>query len=111
MQRMLQTLRSEIDRIDGQIVELLARRFAVTQQVGQLKAHHALPAVDAERESAQQLRYEQLAQENGLDPALVTGLFRDIIAEVVRQHGEAITQERPRSSQPPRPRKDHGNER
>ncbi len=39
-------------------------------------------------ESAQQLRYEQLARANGLDPALVVGLFRDIIAEVVRQHGE-----------------------
>lgn len=88
MQRMLQTLRSEIDAIDERIIDLLARRFAVTRQVGQLKAHHALPAVDAERESAQQLRYEQLARANGLAPALVTGLFRDIIAEVVRCHGE-----------------------
>uniref|UniRef100_D5X2P4 chorismate mutase n=1 Tax=Thiomonas intermedia (strain K12) TaxID=75379 RepID=D5X2P4_THIK1 len=111
MQRMLQTLRSEIDAIDEQLIELLAGRFAVTRQVGQLKAHHALPAVDTERESAQQFRYEQLARANGLDPALVMGLFRDIIAAVVRQHGEAITPERPGSSQPPRSRKDHGNER
>lgn len=89
-QMTLQTLRSEIDAIDEQIIHLLAKRFAATRQVGQLKARHALPPVDAERESAQQLRYQRLALANGLDPALVTGLFRDVIADVVRQHRELL---------------------
>ena len=82
----LQTLRAEIDAIDEQIIHLLAKRFAVTRQVGQLKARNALPSVDAERESAQQLRYRQLALANDIDPALVTGMFRAVIEEVVRQH-------------------------
>jgi chorismate mutase len=74
--------------IDEQIIHLLARRFAATRQVGQLKARNALPPVDAEREAAQQQRYQQLALANGLDPTLVTGLFGDVIAEVVRKHCE-----------------------
>jgi chorismate mutase len=87
--RTLKTLRSEIDVIDEEIIHLLARRFAVTRQVGELKARDALPAVDPERESAQQLRYKQLAVASDVSPGLVVGVFRTVIEEVVRQHREA----------------------
>jgi chorismate mutase len=82
----LQSQRQEIDAIDEQIVKLLARRFTVTRDVGRLKAQHQLNAVDAERERQQALRYEALADQHGLDPALVTQVFRSIIDAVVLDH-------------------------
>ncbi|MFT3800289.1 MAG: chorismate mutase [Burkholderiaceae bacterium] len=88
-EKTLQDLRSEIDHIDEEIVHLLVRRFAVTRQVGKLKAREALPAVDLRREAAQKLKYEQLAAVNGLSPTMVAAIFRLVIEEVVREHREA----------------------
>lgn len=85
-EKTLQTLRSEIDLIDEQIVQLLAKRFSVTRQVGQLKAREGLPSVDADREAAQKLRHEELATASGIASGLVCGVFRLVIEEVVREH-------------------------
>ncbi|WP_284617624.1 chorismate mutase [Aquabacterium humicola] len=82
----LQALRAEIDQLDDELVRLLARRFAVTREVGRLKARAALPAVDADREAAQQQRHRQLAAASGLAPQLVAAVFRLVIEEVVREH-------------------------
>lgn len=82
----LQSLREEIDGIDEQIVKLLAKRFTVTRDVGRLKALHQLNAVDTEREREQAQRYQALAGRHGLNPALVTQVFRSIIDEVVLDH-------------------------
>jgi chorismate mutase len=87
--RTLQDLRSEIDQIDKEIISLLANRFAVTRQVGRLKAQHALPAVDSSRETAQRLRYERLAVSSNIAPNMVTEIFRLVIEQVVREHREA----------------------
>lgn len=82
----LLALRSEIDTIDAQIVELLARRFDITNQVGVLKARNKLNAIDPEREAQQAQHYVALAGEFGVKPALVQQLFRGIIDEVVSNH-------------------------
>ncbi|WP_341676721.1 chorismate mutase [Niveibacterium sp. SC-1] len=89
----LETLRNEIDSLDAQLVELLARRFAVTDEVGQLKHTHALPAVDAEREARQAARITALAQEHGVDGELAWQVMRVIIDAVVRRH-QAVSRER-----------------
>ncbi len=47
----LAALRIEIDKIDAHIVELLAQRFDITNQVGVLKAQKKLSAIDPEREA------------------------------------------------------------
>lgn len=87
--RTLQSLRSEIDLLDAEMVRLLEKRFAVTRQIGQLKARGGLPLVDASREIAQQQRYESLAMASGISPSVVTGIFRLVIDEVVREHRAA----------------------
>lgn len=85
----LQSLRTEIDEIDGKIVDLLASRFRLTSRVGRLKALHALDAVDPQREAAQEARFRELAQRNDLNPDLVLRVFRSVIDEVVKNHREA----------------------
>lgn len=82
----LAALRIEIDKIDAHIVELLARRFDITNQVGVLKAQKKLSAIDPEREAWQAQRYAELANEFGVKPLVVQNLFRGIIDEVVINH-------------------------
>ncbi len=85
----LQRLRDSIDNLDAALVHVLAERFRCTQVVGVLKADHAMPPADPEREAQQIARLRQLAQEARLDPEFAEKFLNFIIAEVLRHH-EAI---------------------
>ena len=82
----LRSLREKIDAIDEQLIELLAKRFRATDQVGQLKALAGMSAVDLEREQQQAQRHEMLATKNELSPVFAQQVFRLIIGEVVTKH-------------------------
>ena len=85
----LHRLRASIDNLDAALVHVLAERFRCTQSVGILKAEHAMPPADPEREAQQIARLRQLAQESHLDPEFAEKFLNFIIAEVLRHH-EAI---------------------
>ncbi|NJQ02463.1 chorismate mutase [Streptomyces sp. PLAI1-29] len=82
----MERLRESIDNIDAAVVHMLAERFKCTQQVGRLKARHALPAADPAREARQIERLRGLAESARLDPAFAEKLLTFIIAEVIRHH-------------------------
>ena len=82
-------LRHSIDNMDAALVHLLAERFAITQQVGVLKAAHGLPPADPAREAEQIARLRALAEEARLDPEFAEKFLGFIVAEVVRHH-EAV---------------------
>ncbi|MFE5024062.1 chorismate mutase [Streptomyces sp. NPDC056656] len=82
----LARLRDSIDNIDAAVVHMLAERFKCTQQVGHLKAEHALPPADPSREASQIERLRQLAENAKLDPAFAEKLLNFIISEVIRHH-------------------------
>ena len=79
-------IREQIDQIDTELVELLARRFALTHKVGQLKAMNQLEAVDPEREARKLASLRELSESRQLSVALVTEIFTAIMAEAVRNH-------------------------
>ena len=81
-------VRSKIDQIDRQLVELLAVRFQLTLKVGLLKADQGLAAVDESREAQKLDELRELCQEQGLDSELVTELFKRIMEEVVKNHNK-----------------------
>ena len=83
--RLLQ-LRSSIDNIDAALVHMLAERFRCTQEVGRLKAEHAMPASDPARESTQIERLRRLAEESNLDPEFAEKWFNFVVAEVIHHH-------------------------
>ena len=85
----LYRLRGSIDNLDAALVHVLAERFRCTQAVGVLKAEHAMPPADPEREAQQIERLRRLAQEAHLDPEFAEKFLNFIIAEVLRHH-EAI---------------------
>ncbi len=89
----LKEVRARIDEIDLQLLELLAKRFALTHQVGVLKAEQALAAVDSAREEEKLEELRARCAEFGLDPELVGELFTRIMAEVVRNHNRLRQQQ------------------
>jgi chorismate mutase len=82
-------LRESIDNMDAALVHLLAERFKITQQVGELKAAHGMPPADPARESQQIARLRALAVEAKLDPEFAEKFLTFVVAEVVRHHEAA----------------------
>ena len=79
-------LREQIDAIDEEIVMTLARRFAVTREVGRIKAENGLDSVDPVREQEKLDRLAALAGQQSLDREFVSELFQRIFREVVKNH-------------------------
>ena len=78
--------RDSIDRLDAILVYTLAERFKHTQAVGRLKAEHALPPSDPDREARQIARLEALATDANLNPEFAKKFLTFIISEVIRHH-------------------------
>lgn len=89
----LARLRASIDNVDAALVHVLAERFKLTEKVGELKAAHALPPADPQREAEQVARLRALAQESHLDPEFASKFLAFIVDEVIRRH-ERIAEER-----------------
>lgn len=79
-------LRGSIDNMDAALIHLLAERFKITQQVGQLKATYGLPPADPSREAQQITRLRSLAADAKLDPEFAEKFLTFVVAEVVRHH-------------------------
>jgi len=82
----LAVLRASIDNIDAALVHMLAERFRCTQEVGRLKAEHAMPASDPDREARQIARLRSLAEDAHLDPEFAEKWFNFVVAEVIQHH-------------------------
>lgn len=90
----LSSFRNIIDNIDAALIHMLAERFRCTDQVGELKAEHHLPAVDKYREKLQYDRFTTLAEGANLDPVFVEKLMQFVISEVVERHKKIATKHR-----------------
>ncbi len=82
----LLALRKQIDALDEELLALLARRFAVTNEVGRLKAAKRLDSVDPVREQEKLERLQALAAAQGMNGEFVKALFQMIFTEVVKNH-------------------------
>lgn len=82
----LLALRADIDRIDDEILDLLAARFIVTAKVGALKAENKLDSVDPAREQEKLDRLRSLAEARSLNSEFILDLYQTIFDEVVKNH-------------------------
>lgn len=87
--REIEHLRENIDEIDDEIVRLLARRFRITEKVGQLKAAAGFAALDAAREERQLARMSGLAVDCGLSPTIARA-YRDFVVTASKKRHEDI---------------------
>ena len=86
----LQLLRQQIDRIDTDLLEILAKRMEVAREIGRYKKEHRMPVVQA-------ARYNDVIRtrvENGsamqMDPDFLKTILLAIHDESVRQQIEVI---------------------
>lgn len=77
----IEQLRQQIDQLDSELVELLAKRQQVTKAVGEYKKEVGKPIYDPERESQLIAKRQELAQEKGVSPQLIEDLLRRIMRE------------------------------
>ena len=82
----LLAVREKIDEIDERLLDLLAERFALTHEVGVLKAEQNLTSFDATREAEKLARLADLSEQRNLNPDLVEELFQRIMQQVVKNH-------------------------
>lgn len=77
----LDHLRQEIDEIDSQLVELLAKRQSVTAKVGEYKKQVGKAIYDPEREASLIGKRRKMAEGLSLNPDLIEDLLRRIMRE------------------------------
>ena len=82
----LDQLREEIDRIDAGIVDLLHRRAACVQQVGQIKKESGSPLCVPERESALFEKLRRLNR-NVLPDESLESIYRQIVSCAFKLEG------------------------
>ena len=71
--------REEIERIDNEIVSLLARRLALGKRTGELKRVAGLPILDPTREAAVIRRVTGVAREADLPTEPIREIFWQIV--------------------------------
>ena len=74
-------LRKEVNEIDTQIIELLARRFHLTGEIGKLKMEEGAEIQDKDREAELEAMYYDLSMQKGLDPEAIHRIFHKIFEE------------------------------
>src|SRR5512144_3074843 len=72
--------RAEIERIDNDIITLLAQRLALGKRVGDLKRIAGLPILDPTREAAVIRRITSVARDAGLPSEPVREVFWQLVA-------------------------------
>jgi len=80
----LEPLRHELDGIDDELVEILARRQAAIKRVADVKARTNAPLRDMLRESRQVARLAERARALGVDELFVVRIFRELVDYSVR---------------------------
>ena len=77
----IRPMRDEIDRIDSEILTLLARRQAQVEQVVALKKAHNMPVYHPAREEDLISRLRSQATQTGMNPDFLEDLYRVILRQ------------------------------
>ena len=78
--RRLEELRSQIEALDRQLVELIGKRRDLVIEVGRTKQEHGLPVLDPQQEAKVVRRAAEIARDLGVDEELTRDVIWRIIA-------------------------------
>ena len=80
MERSLETLREEINRIDENIITLLSKRMEVAKSIAALKKVKGISVEDRDREKTLFLKLEREARRNNINEEFVSEVFGLIVS-------------------------------
>lgn len=86
----LTLLRQQIDRIDNELLEILARRMGVSRDIGRYKKEHRMTVVQAGRYNDVIRSRVKAGEEMGMSPGFMKTILLAIHDESVRQQIEII---------------------
>ena len=89
----LEDLRTELDGLDAQIIELLGRRFRVVESVAKIKKESSIDVVQENRIKEVLESRSIQARQSGVCPRFVKRLYKMIIAEACRLENNLIDSE------------------
>lgn len=72
-------LRSNLDEIDREILNLLMKRTEIVRRVGSIKKQRDIPIVDEEREETVYCNVAKFASKNDIDSHQIKSIFREIM--------------------------------
>ncbi|CAM3810641.1 T-protein [Vibrio aerogenes CECT 7868] len=77
----LNELRDQIDEVDQQMIDLLARRLGLVEKVGEVKSQYGLPIYVPEREAAMLASRREEAETKGVPAQLIEDILRRTMRE------------------------------
>ena len=86
----LKTLRHQIDEVDQELVELLAKRMRISREIGQFKKEHSMPVLQMGRHDEIMQTRCNAAKEMEMDPEFMKTVLQAIHEESVRQQIEIL---------------------
>ncbi len=86
----LTELRRQIDEIDNQLLEILAKRMRVSREIGQYKKEHNMPILQTVRYDEILLKRIAMAQSMGMDGDFMKTILEAIHEESIRQQVEVL---------------------
>ncbi|MCH5240438.1 MAG: bifunctional 3-deoxy-7-phosphoheptulonate synthase/chorismate mutase type II [Muribaculaceae bacterium] len=86
----LQSLRQQIDRINDELLELLAKRMRVTCEIGLYKKEHKMPVIQQNRYNDLMERLVKNGEELGMSAEFIRNILVAIHEESVRQQLEIV---------------------
>ena len=81
----LAELRQQIDRLDDELLALMAKRMRISREIGQYKKEHSMPILQAKRYDEILNKRGAQAVELGISPEFVRTLLQAIHEESVRE--------------------------
>ncbi len=86
----LDLLREQINQIDTELMELMARRMKISKEIGEYKKDHKMPVLQTRRYDDIINQWAMSATQLGLDDDFVKSVYRLIHEESVRQQLEVL---------------------
>jgi len=83
---LLKELRGSIDNLDNALISILAERFKLTEEIGNIKAQHGISSIDSRREGIVEKNTTESAIRSQLDVDFAKKIMRVIVSEVVDRH-------------------------
>ncbi len=77
-------IRQQIQELDKDLIELIARRMQLSQQLGKFKKETNTPIIDKEREKELLEFWKSFAEEKGLSPEFIKQIWEPILKESIR---------------------------
>jgi len=86
----LEELRGKIDTIDADIVNLIAERIGLAEQIGRVKRQNGQQIEDSSREERVLQHIRKLAKEKGIKPADIEDIYRHIFVAAKSIQGGVV---------------------